>query len=48
MRQAVLVMQNSASLALYTNNATMLQDAYTRAMSVMTVGFISVPCSLFC
>ncbi|OAQ70801.1 polysaccharide lyase family 8 protein [Pochonia chlamydosporia 170] len=33
---AVLVMQNSASLALYTNNATMLKDAYTRAMSVMT------------
>ncbi|KAG8405083.1 hypothetical protein J3459_022258 [Metarhizium acridum] len=34
--QAVLVMQNSASLALYSNNATMLRDAYTRAMSVMT------------
>ncbi|EFY99471.2 glycosaminoglycan (GAG) polysaccharide lyase [Metarhizium robertsii] len=33
---AVLVMQNSASLALYSNNATMLQDAYARAMSVMT------------
>ncbi|KAG8419582.1 hypothetical protein J3458_004439 [Metarhizium acridum] len=33
---AVLVMQNSASLALYSNNATMLRDAYTRAMSVMT------------
>lgn len=30
-------MQNSVSLALYTNNATILQDAYSRAMSVMTV-----------
>ncbi|POR31381.1 Chondroitinase-AC [Tolypocladium paradoxum] len=29
---AVLLMQNSVSLALYTNNATMLQDAYSRAM----------------
>ncbi|KAK2606010.1 hypothetical protein QQS21_003527 [Conoideocrella luteorostrata] len=33
---AVLVMQNSASLALYTNNAAMLQDVFTRAMSVIT------------
>ena len=30
-------MQNTISLALYTKNATMLKDAYDRAMSVMTV-----------
>lgn len=35
-------MQNSASLALYSNNATMLQDAYARAMSVMTVSFTTM------
>ncbi|KND87076.1 Chondroitinase-AC [Tolypocladium ophioglossoides CBS 100239] len=33
---AVLIMQNSVSLALYVNNATILQDAYSRAMKVMT------------
>ncbi|KAL1873622.1 hypothetical protein VTK73DRAFT_809 [Phialemonium thermophilum] len=33
---AVLVMQNSVSLALFTDNATVLQDAFDRAMAVMT------------
>ncbi|OAQ80852.1 polysaccharide lyase family 8 [Purpureocillium lilacinum] len=32
----VLVMQNSVNLALYTNNATMLADAYSRTMKTMT------------
>ncbi|KAJ6440589.1 polysaccharide lyase family 8 [Purpureocillium lavendulum] len=32
----VLVMQNSVNLALYTNNATMLADAYARTMKTMT------------
>ncbi|KJZ78676.1 hypothetical protein HIM_02067 [Hirsutella minnesotensis 3608] len=33
---AVLVMQNSICLALYTNNATLLRDAFSRAMRTMT------------
>lgn len=35
-KQVVLVMQNSVNLALYTNNATMLADAYSRTMKTMT------------
>lgn len=31
------VMQNYASFALYTNNDTVLEDAFTRAMAVVTV-----------
>lgn len=33
----VLVMQNSVTLALFTDNSTILADSMTRAMSVMTV-----------
>jgi hypothetical protein len=30
-------MQNSVTLALYTNNSTILEDSMTRAMAEMTV-----------
>lgn len=33
----VLVMQNSVTLALFTDNSTILSDSMTRALSVMTV-----------
>jgi hypothetical protein len=34
------VMQNSISLAIYTDNATMLADALNRAMAVVTVSVL--------